>query len=226
MSMSRSTGSALAVSGAVVALVGNLLAPRFEQDQNTEVYRAVAASDRLAPAGLVLLLAFLLTTAGIYAIAASMRGTAGSDAAWMGRAAVAAGGVIAITQVCVEVYAFRQLAKLFVSADDANRQGVFWATSAVDRVNSGLFSAWTILFLGLAPLLIGVAMVQSRAFPSWLALVGAAGGAICLFVGVANLLRDDQATFNLVFLIGSLLVTAWLFAAGVLLRREPAAAPS
>src|SRR3954469_8882015 len=162
MSLSRSTGSALAISGGVVALVGNLMAPRFDQDENVEVFRAIAKSDLLAPSGLVLLVAFLLTTAGIYAVASTMRGTAGDDAAWMGRAAVAAGGTIAVTQVCVETFALRQLAKLFASSDGQNQQGAFWATSAVDKVNSGLFNTWTILFLGLAPLLIGAAMLQSR----------------------------------------------------------------
>ena len=45
------------------------------------------------------------------------------------------------------------------------------------------------------------------------------GGLICLVVGTVDLVMEDQSTLNLVFLVGSLLVTAWLLAAGVLLRR-------
>jgi hypothetical protein len=65
-------------------------------------------------------------------------------------------------------------------------------------------------------------MLQSQAYPSWLAGLGIIGGLICLLVGTVNLVKEDQAALNLVFLVGSLLVTAWLLVSGVLLRREPA----
>lgn len=219
--LSRPVGSAFAVAGGVVALVGNLLAPRFDQADNVQVYRAVAASGRLAPSGLILLLAFVLTTIGLLAIASSLRGGRGNDAAWLGGAAVAAGGVIALAQNNLELFGYRQMARVFAGADEQNRPGAFWATSSLDKANSSLLSTWTLLLLGLAPLLISVAMLQTRTFPTWLAGVGIVGGLICGFVGVGNLLIEDQAKLNLVFLIGSLLVTVWLIAAGVLLRREP-----
>lgn len=222
--LSRPVGASFAVGGGVVALVGNLLAPRFDQNDDVAVYRAVAASDRLAPAGLVLLLAFLLTTIGIFAIAASLRGGRGNDAAWLGAAAVGAGGVIALAQNSLELFGYRQMARVFTAADGQNQQGAFWATSALDKANSSLFSTWTLLLLGLAPLLISIAMLQTRAFPAWLAGVGIVGGLVCAFVAIANLVREDQTALNLVFLIGSLLVTVWLIASGVLLRREPGAA--
>lgn len=218
--LSRPVGSALAIAGGVVALVGNLLAPRFDQDDNVEVYRAVADNGRLVPSSLILILAFLLTTAGIIAIASSMRGGPGNDAAWLGTGAVAAGGAIALAQLGVELFAYRQLARVFAGSDGQNQQGAFWATTAVDKINSGLFSTWTMLFLGLAPALIGVAMMQSRAFPSWLAGLGVVGGLICLFVGVNNLVTEDQTAMDIPFLVGSLLVTVWLLAGGVLLRRD------
>jgi hypothetical protein len=224
--LSRPVGSAFAVVGGGVALVGNLLAPRFDQDDNVQVYSAVAASDRLAPAGLVLALAFVLTTIGVLAIASSLRGGRGNDAAWLGAAAVAAGGVIALAQNSLELFGLRQMARVFASADGQNRQGAFWATSALDKANSSLFSTWTLLLLGLAPLLISVAMLQARAFPTWVAGAGIVGGLICGFVGVANLLLEDQSSLNNVFLVGSLLVTVWLIAAGALLMREPLATPA
>jgi len=221
--LSRTTGSALAIGGAVLALVGNLLAPRFTQDQDVDVFKAVAGSDSLMPANLVLIAAFLVATAGIVAIASTMRGGAGNDAALLGSAAVTIGGAIALAQIGVEGFAYRQLAKTFASADDTNRPGAFWATASADHINSGLLSMWTILFLGLAPILIGIAIVQSRAFPSWLAAAGIVGGLCCLVVGVHNLVSEDQSALDVLFLVGSLLVTAWLLAAGVLMRRTEVA---
>jgi hypothetical protein len=116
------------------------------------------------------------------------------------------------------------MARVFSSATGQNQQGAFWATSALDKANSSLFSTWTLLLLGLAPALIGLAMLQTRAYATWVAAVGIVGGLICAAVGIANLLIEDQAKLNLVFLIGSLLVTVWVIAAGLLLSRDRAPA--
>jgi hypothetical protein len=217
--LSHTLGGRIAVAGGVVALAGNLLAPRFNQNDNVDVYRAVAASGRLAPSGLVLVLAFVLTTIGIVSIASSVRGGRGNDAAWLGAAAAAAGGVIALAQNSVELFGYRQLARVFAGAQGQDQQGAFWATSALDKANASLFSTWTLLLLGLAPLLISIAMLQVRAYATWVAAVGIAGGLICAVVGLANLLLEDQAKLNIVFLVGSLLVTVWVIAAGIMLSR-------
>jgi hypothetical protein len=135
---------------------------------------------------------------------------------------VAAGGVIALAQLGIETFGLRQMAKVFAGADGQNQQGAFWATSALDKVNGGLLSTWTLLFLGIGPILIGVAMLQSRAFAAWLAGIGILGGLCCVVVGLHNLVSEDQTALDILFLVGSLLVTAWLLAAGVLMRRAPA----
>jgi hypothetical protein len=204
--LSRPTGATFAVAGGVIALGGNLLAPRFDKSDNVQVYRAIAASGRLAPAGLVLEVAFAFTTVGFLAIAASLRGGRGNDAAWLGAATAATGGAIALVQNSLDIFGLRQMARLFASADGQNQQGAFWATSALDKANASLFSTWTLLLLGLAPLLISVSMLRTRAFPTWLAAAGLVGGLTCAFVAVVNLLKENQAALSLVFLIGSLLV--------------------
>jgi hypothetical protein len=167
-----------------------------------------------------------VATAGIVAIASTMRGTAGNDAALLGAAVVTIGGAIALAQISVEAFGYRQLAKNFVSASDADRRGAFWATVGLDHVNAGLLSIWTILFLGLGPILLGLAILQSRTFPAWLAAVGVVGGLCCVVVGLHNLISEDQSALDVLFLVGSLLVTAWLLAGGVLMRRPVAAAPA
>src|SRR4051812_12172026 len=218
MDLSRTLGGRLAVVGGVLAVIGNVIHPRFNGDA-VDTYRDVARSDVLVPANLLLIAALLLTTVGIMVIAWTMLGGPARDLARLGSVAILAGGILGVLQLGVENYAFRQLARTFVGANDENRQGAFWATSAVDHVNSAMFSTWSMLFLGLAPVLLGLAMTVSRQYPSWLAALGVVGGLICFVVGVINLIREDQSTLNIPFLIGSLLVTVWVIAAGVLLTR-------
>ena len=211
-------GGGAAVVGAALALVGNLLHPRYDAPDD-EIYRRIAGSDRFRVADFILFAALILLVAGTIAIARSMRDGVGGLLSEYGRLATVVGGTIAIAQFGVETYGLRQQAAVFAGASAQDTVGAFWATNAIDRLNSALFDTWTIVFLGLAPLLLGVAMLRTRRFPAWLGVLGALGGAVCVVVGCINLARDDQTTTQVPFLIGSLLVTAWLLGAGAMLIR-------
>src|SRR3954454_11365267 len=108
--LSRTLAGRLAVVGGVLALIGNLLHPRFDQDENVDVYRAVAKSSTLVPPNLILILAFLATIVGVASIGASLYAGPGRDLARLGSAAAIVGGTIALANIGIETFAFRQLA--------------------------------------------------------------------------------------------------------------------
>ena len=218
--LSSSPTGMLLVCGGVFALVGNLLHPRFDQDNQVDVYRAVdIKSDRLLLADLVLIVATLLIAAGLLETARLLSLSRPTLAARLGAVVVASGGAIAIVQYVVEGYALRQAAHIFAISDFRNRVGAFWATSAVDRINTALFSAWTLLLLGAAPLLLAAAMWTSTNYPKWVSAVGAVGGVACVVTAIVNTGREDQSTLALLFLGGSVLVTVWVILTGWLLLR-------
>lgn len=212
-------GGGFAIAGGVLALAGNALAPRFNQDQDVDVYEAVARSGRLVPANLILITAVVLVAAGLWTVATTMRAGRGAELARLGAGAAVVGGSIAVVELSVETYAYRQLARSFLSADAADRRGAFWATASLDHLNAALFSTWTLVFLGLAPLLIAGAMARSRAFAAWIVITGLVGGALCSAVAVVDLVREDQTSLAPLFVVGSVLVTAWVIAAGTSLLR-------
>jgi len=214
-------GAGAAVAGALLALVGNLLHPRYNVDDVVK-FRRMAGSKLLISADLVLLVALALVVAGAVAIAASLEEGRSSGLARLGRLAATVGGAIAIGELGVETFGLIQSAKIFASAPRIDEAGAFWATSAVDHLNTALFATWVIVLLGLGPLLISLAMLGGRRYPAWLGAAGGLGGLICLGVGVFYLLRSDQSPANIPFYVGSLLVTVWLLAAGALLWRQGA----
>jgi hypothetical protein len=212
-------GGGAAVGGGVVGVVGNLLHPRYSNLDDVDIYRTIAASDRFRIADLLIIVALLLTVAGFVAIAHAMSGGAGSTLARFGRDAAVIGGAIAIASIALDLYGLRQAAENFAKAAPDNQSGAFWATNAIDHINTGMFGAWTIVFLGVAPFLIGGAALAARQRPIWVGLTGAVGGALCVVVGFINLSREDQTPTQIPFLVGSLLVTAWVIAAGIGLWR-------
>ncbi|HYT38938.1 MAG TPA: hypothetical protein VEN99_05480 [Acidimicrobiia bacterium] len=216
-------GAAAAVVGALLALAGNLLHPRFGDIADVDLYRKIAGSDRWLTSDLLIIAALVLSTAGLVAIARSLHG-GGMDGALARYAGVAAmvGGAMAIMQTGVDAFAFRQAARAFSGAPAQDLVGAFWATNAIDKLGVALFATWTFVFLGVVPLLLAAAAFRTRRYPLAMTTVGAIGGLGCAVVGVVNLVRLDQSATEIPFLVGSLLVTAWLLWAGVVLWQQTA----
>jgi hypothetical protein len=68
-------------------------------------------------------------------------------------------------------------------------------------------------------MLLGAAQLRNGVFGR-LGFAGLVGGATCFVVGVGELLASDQSTYDVPFAIGSVIVTIWLIAVGVLMWRR------
>lgn len=215
---SRRVTAALAIGGAVVAGVGNGLAPRINGD-SVDVYHRIANSSRFAAAGVVVLVAVVLVTAAFVGLTRSLT-TRDSELALYGRLATVIGGALAILQVGLELYGYRQQARAFDGANSNNAVSAFWATNALDHISAAMFATWTIVLLGLAPILIGAAQWRSDV-ASRLGFAAMLGGTVCVVVGVAELLTEDQSTYDVPFAIGSVIVTLWLLITGLQMWRTP-----
>jgi hypothetical protein len=213
----KRVGGGAAVAGGVLALVGNLAHPRYGDDEDFEIYRKIAVSDRYVVSDYILIVALILVTGGFVAVA---RRSGDSPWAEYGRLAALVGGAIAIAEIGLEMFAFKHQTEVFARATPEDLNGSFWAANALDHVNTALFNTWTLVFLGIAPVLIAIAALRARRFPQWVSALALLGGAICAFVGMVNLGRDDQTTLEIPFLIGSLVVTAWIISAGRFLARR------
>jgi hypothetical protein len=216
----RRVAGATAIVGGVVALVGNALAPRFNDD-DVIVYRKIAHSTRFTVADVIVLLAVLLITAALVGFA---RSAGSSEFAYYGRLAAVVGGTLALVQTATELYGYKQQAEAFASANDHNVVSAFWATNALDHLSSAMFAIWTFVLLGIAPVLIATAFMRSRGLLAKprLGAVGVIGGLVCMVVGVGSLLHGDQSAFDIPFAIGSVLVTIWVIGTGVVLWRTDA----
>lgn len=216
---SRHVTAILAISGALVAGAGNAVAPRINGD-TVDVYRRIAHSTRYEAGEILVLAALILVTAAFVGLTRSLGGRE-SELALYGRLAAVIGGTIGIVQAGVELYGYRQSARSFADANSNNVVSAFWATNALDHVNAALFATWTVVLLGLAPILIGATQWRRAAPAPRLALAAILGGLICVVVGIGSLLKQDQSTFDIPFAVGSVIVTLWLLVTGVQMWRTP-----
>lgn len=207
----------LLIAAGVLALAGNLLHPRFDGDDVT-VYRQIAHSTRYPAADVVLLMAFLFLTAGLATLITGLVTRSGRPRpilAELARLAIIVGGTLAIAQTTVELTGLRQQARTFAQAPVTNNADAFWATNSLDSLNNALSATWTLILIGVAPVLIVLSCRRLAAkYPLPLAVVGVVGGIVCGGVAVYNLLSSENSNADIPFLIGSLLVTAWVLVTG------------
>ena len=209
---------ATAIAGGATALVGNLLAPRFN-GEDVNIYMHVAHSNRFTAANVIILIAFVLVITAFVGLTDSANGEAAPPTRLV-RSLIAAGGAVALTETALQIYAYKQQARAFVSVPPNDRVSAFWATNAVDHISAAMFALWTLVLLGLVPVALGIWQLRGAVPGGRIGGIGAVGGLVCAVVGFASLLKDDQSTFNVPFLIGSLLVTAWLITSGAMLTRS------
>jgi hypothetical protein len=210
----------IGLTAGVVALVGNLLAPRFD-GEDVDVYRELADSTRSQVSNVIVLAAVILATAAFVGFTRVGYGGRHAELRYFGRLAATAGGTIAALETGIALFAYRQQAIAFAGADDRNVVSAFWATNAIDHLTGALFAVWTLLLLGLAPLLIAAEQLRERSVSPVVAGLGLVGGLGCAVVGVCLLLTDTPSDLDVPFLVTSLVVTAWIFATSLALWRTP-----
>jgi hypothetical protein len=201
-------GAVLLASG-LLGLVGNLMHPRMT-GEDVAIYQRIAGSGWYLASDLLVLVAILLLIAGLADLSTRM---SGSLAAY-GRLAVIVGGTIAVSEITIDLSGLRQHARTFVAATPSDHVGAFWATNAIDGINSSLFGAWTAILLGLSPLLLAAACWTHRRHPRWLCAIGMGAGLVCLAVGTIRLLSSNPGDTDVAFLVASLLFTIWIIGAG------------
>jgi hypothetical protein len=168
------------------------------------------------------LLGLLLVVLGALAVVASLAGrSTGQPVAAFARPLVMIGGTVALLDVTIYLSAYHLVADQYVNAAPGDVQAALYGAAAVGAVGGALHALWTLLLLGVVPILLGLAMYRTRLYPLWVAALAALAGLIELVVGVVGLLPIYGTDLIVVDLVGRLLVVAAVVAAGALLWRRP-----
>lgn len=208
-------GGLAAVVGGVLALVGNVLHPRYDPDlTDDEMLREVADSGIWEIDHLVLVVGLILSILGVVTIARTMHGSRADGLARHGRTAVYVGGAVALVSIGIDAFTTRNIAERYVEA--APEDAGTWLNIAlgVGDVGTAVFATWITVLLGVSSLLLGLAAIQSRRYPAWMGWLAVLGGAGSIVIGMAMLGGADAEDMTIPFLVTSLMVTAWIITAG------------
>ncbi len=218
----RRFGGGAAVLGGVLAAVFNLLhaGPRRG---NTRLFLEDLVGSRIweldqlgIAVSLVVLAAALVAVARVLA--------AGPAAPWaVAAGAVALAGVaVALANVAVDGPAMQEVADRWHAAEGASRESLFAAAEVLRAVDIALFSVWTLVLVGAAPVLFGVAILLGGGLPRWLGWLAVAGGVVgTVTAGIQMFVGLRPVTVFVLFPAASGALTVWIVAVGVAFWRRP-----
>ena len=199
-------GAGAAMAGSVIALVFNLLHPRTKGGlTNPQAHlRDAAASDIWLLDHVMLAIAVLLTTIGLFAVGRSLLARAESSWTWIFLFSLAISTATIYTLLVIDTWPLKEAASAGGPVGEA-----------LVRVASGLLIGVTGAHFGVTPLLLGIALLATPFYPRGVAYLALAGG-VMGFIGAVFMSFQGPTEAGIIgfFTVASLLLTVTTFWAG------------
>lgn len=222
--------AALLLTGGLLALVGNALHPHAP-DSDPAASIAALATDATWPwIHLAIVGGILLIIGGLVLFARWLVGSLAEPLARLAVAALLIGGAVVTVSTSVDGFGMKALAVAVQAAPATETAAALRAAIAVDTMDFGIWSMGMLILFGAGFGCFAFALAASRLLPLWYAALAAAGA---LLSGMAALVQiavgAETQDAETMFLVGSILLTAWVLALGLRLWRglpEPAPTPA
>ena len=216
-------GGAVAVIGAVMAVIGNVAHPR-EKASNlghpAPYVKVITGSDIWLLAHIDLILVSLFFLGGWVALTRALHGSPGEGLARIGLAFAIVDTAMHTVTLTIDGVVMKSAADAVVQASAGGQTPGLEGFSALFYLLFGLFHAWVVVWGGTF-MFFGLAVLVSRRFPTWLGYVALVGGIGLSIVGMVDLSRGvSEITFLILFpwLAGTLSV--WVATIGIHLWRD------
>lgn len=161
----------------------------------------------------------LLVVGGLVGLYRSITMGAGGALSQLGIVAAVVGISVYAVNQAVDGIAIKFVAEEWVNAPAAEKEVAFRVAEAVRHVEIGL-SSLSVLIVGVAFILYGVAIEVSRVYPRWLGLLAVVAGALWVVVGIfIGYVGFSPLTITISQASGYVFVV-WALALGVLMWRK------
>jgi hypothetical protein len=212
----RTLAGALLLIGGVLALVGNALHPHTADTDPAATISALANDAAWPWIHLAIMGGILLIIGGLVIVARELIGGMAEPLARLAVAALLIGGAVVVVSTSVDGFGMQALAIAAQAAPAAERTNAIRTAIAVDTMDFGIWSMGMLVLFGAGFGCFALALAASHLLPLWYAALALAGA---LLSGMAATLQiaeggETQAA-ETIFLVGSMLLTAWVIVLGV-----------
>lgn len=210
------------VTGALVAMVGNLIHPATPTGDPEGVARAISESDIWIAVHLAIVLGLVLILGGLVALVHAIRAEGGRQGSWatLGGAFAVAGVTIGLILVTLDGLAAKHLADAWAEVQMDERAVALGLVTAEETINFALAALFNIVFAGVTFILLGLAAVRSRRFGDPIGWVVVAAGAGSILVGLVQAyVGESTGLSRILTIVFPTVITLWLAIIGVRMLR-------
>jgi hypothetical protein len=218
-------GGVSAIVGGVLVLVGNIVHPREpgQLDDASALLEVIVDSEIWVADHLMIMIAMTLLLGAFYGVTHSI--TSGPGVVWAhlawGMSIVGVG--LGVAFMLTEAVAMAGLAETWAASSGNEKDLALAAGNALFHLSLALAAGAPLFLFGATPVLVGLAMLGSIEYPSWLGWVGVILGFIAVAGGLVQILTGVTSQTGLVLVpIGIVTVTLWILYLGVVMWRRSA----
>jgi hypothetical protein len=212
--------AALLLTGGLLALVGNALHPHAPDSDPAATIAALATDATWPWIHLAIVGGILLIIGGLVLFARLLVGSLAEPLARLAVAALLIGGAVVTVSTSVDGFGMKALAVATQAAPATETAASLRAAIAVDTMDFGIWSMGMLILFGAGFGCFAFALAASRRLSLWYAALAGAGA---ILSGVAAVLQiaegGETKEAETLFLVGSMLLTAWVLVLGVRLWR-------
>lgn len=212
--------ASLLLTGGLLALIGNGLHPHVPDTDPAATIAALASDAMWIWIHLAIIGGILLIIGGLVLFARVLVGSPAEPLARLAVIALLIGGAVVTVSMSVDGFGMKALAVAAQAAPATETAAALRAAIAVDTMDFGIWSMGMLILFGAGFGCFALALASSRLLPLWLAALAAAGA---LLSGMAALVQiaagGETQDAETMFLVGSMLLTAWVILLGLRLWR-------
>lgn len=216
-------GGLSAIAGALLAGVGNLAHPVTPRDDPEGVAHVIAHRTDWTLIHMVIFAGVVLLLIGMLALQSTFPED-GMPRVFATLAAYLAtmGAALGVITVGLDGIAAKELADRWAAADSFGAGSLLLESVTLNETMNFAFAAlFNMTFAGLPLIFFGLAITTSHLYPRALGWVALSAGVMSVCAGVFQAVTGHPTMTSLILtIIGPTVVTAWLFAIGLLLLRR------
>jgi Domain of unknown function (DUF4386) len=205
------TCAVFAVVGSIVALAANVIHPDLPIGVR-EAHALIASRGDWRITHGAIIVAALLLSYGVAGLASACE-RAGSGVARLALLSTIVGASVVAVSIGIDGFAEKTLSDAWAGAPAAQKAQLLIAATPLQLIHVGLFYVWAGMWWGVAFVLYGWAMLESRTFPAWYAWTAVLGGiGVCIVTVAQYLSPHDSVEIALRLLL--FVEILWTFALG------------
>jgi hypothetical protein len=216
-------GAAGAILGAVITQASGIMHPVETSDLfNASLHvPEVAANNTWVYVYFGFTVGFILLFTGLIAIAESIKDEPAASWAKIALGLAGASTALSLIFFVLDGFSMKVIAVALVAA--GNDPAALAASAAVDRIGRAYHGMWTFFTWGLTPLVYGITVFKSNAYPKWIGFLPMLGGTVALVTGAIILINDFTLGLLPPFYISILLFNVFMIIMGVMLWKKASA---